>query len=99
MIVAGTELTIRWNNINGMYSASSAGQLIPLFVGIAATSCIIYRAVKDRLKKRLQADKPTQTPPTIEVQKDPYVQVGPTGPYELVANHYQPPTPGYARHQ
>jgi hypothetical protein len=33
--IIGVELTIRWNNIQGVYSLNSAGQLIPFFLGAA----------------------------------------------------------------
>jgi len=44
-VVAGTELTIRWNKISGVDTASSAGQLIPLCLGVAAVVRVIYKAM------------------------------------------------------
>jgi len=43
-IVAATELTIRWNKITSVGSSNSAGQLIPIFLGVAAFTRVIYRA-------------------------------------------------------
>ena len=38
-------MTIRWNNIQGVYNVAPAGQTIPLFLGIAAMSIVIYSTV------------------------------------------------------
>jgi hypothetical protein len=43
-IVIGTELTIKWNNIASVQSCNSAGQLIPLFLGLAAFLRVVYKA-------------------------------------------------------
>ena len=41
-VIAATELTIRWNKIQGVNSLTSAGQTIPLLIGIAAILRIAY---------------------------------------------------------
>lgn len=41
-IVVGVELTILWNHIEGVHEIASAGQTIPLFIGISSVSIIIY---------------------------------------------------------
>ena len=41
-VIAGTELTIKWNKIQGVNSLTSAGQTIPLLIGIATILRIAY---------------------------------------------------------
>lgn len=41
-VVAATELTIRWNKIEGVNSLSSAGQTIPFLIGVGAIARILY---------------------------------------------------------
>ncbi len=41
-IITATELTIKWNKIRGVSSLTSAGQTIPLLIGIAAIVRIVY---------------------------------------------------------
>ncbi|KAF2009547.1 hypothetical protein BU24DRAFT_467911 [Aaosphaeria arxii CBS 175.79] len=41
-ILIGTELSIRWNNITGVSSITSPGQLIPLLIGIACAIRVLY---------------------------------------------------------
>ena len=41
-IITATELTIKWNRIRGVNSLTSAGQTIPLLIGIAAILRIVY---------------------------------------------------------
>ena len=41
-IITATELTIKWNKIQGVNSLTSAGQTIPLLIGIAAILRIVY---------------------------------------------------------
>ena len=42
VIVAATELTIKWNNIKGVNTLSSAGQMIPFVIGVGALVRILY---------------------------------------------------------
>lgn len=42
IVLAATELTIRWNKIRGVNSLSSAGQTIPLLLGIGIFVRILY---------------------------------------------------------
>ena len=44
-IVTAAELTIRWNHINGVYSVAPTGQTIPLVLGIAAVTVVLYKAI------------------------------------------------------
>lgn len=41
-VITATELTIKWNKIQGVHSLNSAGQTIPLLIGIAAILRIVY---------------------------------------------------------
>lgn len=41
-VLAATELTIRWNKIRSVNSLLSAGQTIPLFLGIGTVVRILY---------------------------------------------------------
>jgi hypothetical protein len=44
------ELTLRWNNIQGVYSLNSAGQLIPFFLGAAQLLDTVRRGGGECLK-------------------------------------------------
>ncbi|ORY02293.1 hypothetical protein BCR34DRAFT_84708 [Clohesyomyces aquaticus] len=41
----GTEMTLKWKNISGVYSLRSPGQLVPFFLGVGQLLDTIYRAV------------------------------------------------------
>lgn len=45
IVVTGAELTIRWNDIEGVHSTSTAGQLIPLLIGIGVMVRVFYKAL------------------------------------------------------
>lgn len=42
VIIIGVELTIVWNNIEGVHDISSAGQTIPVFLGFGAVAMVFY---------------------------------------------------------
>ncbi|KAF2258558.1 hypothetical protein CC78DRAFT_526147 [Lojkania enalia] len=42
VIIIGVELTIVWNEIEGVHDINSAGQTIPLFIGIGALAMVFY---------------------------------------------------------
>lgn len=42
IIIIGTELTIAWNEIRGVNDLSSAGQTIPLALGVAIVARVLY---------------------------------------------------------
>jgi hypothetical protein len=42
VVIVAVELTISWNNIQGVYSAGPAGQLIPTVIGIGTFLRVIY---------------------------------------------------------
>jgi hypothetical protein len=45
-VTIATEKTIQWNGINGVADISSAGQLIPMIIGIEMLIRVIYGAWK-----------------------------------------------------
>lgn len=47
VIVVGTELTISWNRIAGVYCLASAGQLIPFVIGLGVLSRVMYVWLKE----------------------------------------------------
>lgn len=53
--IAGTELTLYWNGITGVYSLAGTGQLVPLLVGVGALLKAFYFA---------WAERPKRDPPT-----------------------------------
>jgi len=48
VLVIGTELTIQWNDIQGVQNLSSVGQLIPFCVGVGGLVKVIWAAVMER---------------------------------------------------
>jgi hypothetical protein len=42
IVVTATELTIKWNNIQGVNTLNSAGQTIPFLIGVASVVRILY---------------------------------------------------------
>jgi len=44
-VVVATELTIEWNEISGVGDISSAGQTIPMVIGIGLVTRIFYIAI------------------------------------------------------
>ena len=44
-IVAATELTIQWNDLTGINDISTAGQTIPLIIGLSALVRVLYVAL------------------------------------------------------
>jgi hypothetical protein len=43
-VIVATEKTIQWNGINGVADISSAGQLIPMVIGIEMFIRVLYAA-------------------------------------------------------
>jgi hypothetical protein len=43
--IAATECTLAWNQISGINSISSTGQLIPFIIGVVSLAQIIYTIV------------------------------------------------------
>ena len=73
IIVIATELTISWNYISGVNSISSAGQLIPLVLGLAGVICVFHAAYDEpengTAPPRLESEKGTAPPPGPELEK------------------------------
>jgi len=42
IVIVATELTIEWNGISGVGDISSAGQTIPMIIGIGLVTRILY---------------------------------------------------------
>ena len=49
--ILSIELTIRWNNIQGVNSVDSTGQLIPLIIGCVSASQVLKKVVLLALAK------------------------------------------------
>ncbi len=45
IVVAATELTIDWNGIKGVNEIASAGQTIPLIIGVGQIVRVLYAAM------------------------------------------------------
>jgi hypothetical protein len=41
-VTAATELTIQWNGIEGVADVSSAGQTIPMLIGVGLVTRVLY---------------------------------------------------------
>jgi hypothetical protein len=41
-VVAATEFTIQWNSIKGVGDLNSAGQLIPMLIGVGLVTRVVY---------------------------------------------------------
>jgi hypothetical protein len=103
-IVVGVELTIFWNHIEGVHEIASAGQTIPLFIGISSVGIVIYvRFFKGATLAFLGAG-PTNSPATMTAQSAPtqawemenanqgyYSYSNP--PYYVQPTHAPPPAP------
>jgi hypothetical protein len=44
--VVSTELTIKWNNIQGVYTLNSVGQLVPFIIGLGLLMNVAYLLLK-----------------------------------------------------
>ncbi len=66
--IAGTELTLFWNGITGVYSLAGTGQLVPLLVGVGALLKAFYFA---------WAERPKRDPPTGLVGSQQHQQTCP----------------------
>lgn len=55
--IAGTELTLRWNDIAGVYSLAGTGQLVPLLVGAGALLKALYFWWAERDSRRGRAPR------------------------------------------
>jgi hypothetical protein len=47
-VVAATELTIQWNGIEGVGDLNSAGQLIPMLIGVGLVTRVLYVGIIKR---------------------------------------------------
>ncbi|ORY09095.1 hypothetical protein BCR34DRAFT_383813 [Clohesyomyces aquaticus] len=83
-IVSATELCIHWNQISGVNSINSAGQTIPLVIGIGNLVRIIYVAIKSHFFAKKQDESDVQVQAT---------QSGhPPAPWRQVPHPYAEPS-------
>jgi len=78
IIVVATELTIRWNDIQDVYTLTSAGQTIPFIIGVAALVRVIYLRLRPS-KRKHSGRRPTHQKP-LEPSRMP----------EMMAIHQEP---------
>ena len=58
--VSSTELTIRWNKIQGVNNITSVGQLIPFITGLGLFTNIVYLLLKKYVPLSLGEDGENQ---------------------------------------
>jgi hypothetical protein len=64
MTITATELTIRWNNIRGVYSLATVGQLIPLVIAASGVIGLIVHWEKS------PSEDPTEQKHNEKIQKE-----------------------------
>jgi hypothetical protein len=64
MTITATELTIRWNNIRGVYSLATVGQLIPLVIAASGVIGLIAHWEKS------PSEEPTKQKHNENIQKE-----------------------------
>lgn len=62
------ELTIVWNKIEGVHDISSAGQTIPLFLGIGSVAMVFYVRFFKKDAEQVLAEGATNKPNAPPVQ-------------------------------
>jgi len=62
IIIVATELTIRWNGLQDVYTLTSAGQTIPFIIGVAALIRVIYLRIRPSKQEPLCRDPRHQKP-------------------------------------
>jgi hypothetical protein len=63
-VITGVELTICWNKIQGVHDISSAGQTIPMILGIGALIRVIYVWKFKKAAHEAVSSYPQPPPPT-----------------------------------
>lgn len=83
VVIAGTELTVAWNDIQEVNDLSSAGQIIPLALGLAIIARVLY-------VRFLKAKKEKSTPVgrfarwcRVESWRPERIRPGPVHGYDL----------------
>lgn len=46
VVIVATELSILWNGVSDVHSIKSAGQTVPLFIGLASFTRVLYIAIR-----------------------------------------------------
>jgi hypothetical protein len=67
VIIVGVELTIIWNDIQGVHDVSSAGQTIPLFLGFAGIVMVLYVRYWKKDAEEVLAETATGDPDHIDL--------------------------------
>ena len=80
IIVLATEMTIKWNNIQGVNNLQASGQLVPLFVSIGLCARVVWVSVRNYRSRAIVVRIPEQ-----EIYKEYAVTSGysPTPPRDV----------------
>jgi len=73
LVILATEVTIVWNNLSEVNGLSSAGQLIPLIIGIFVLLRVIYVRIfynQREFRRRLKIRPPWSTPILMDMGVD-----------------------------
>ncbi|KAF2186027.1 hypothetical protein K469DRAFT_573958 [Zopfia rhizophila CBS 207.26] len=86
VIIIGVEFTIVWNKIEGVHEISSAGQTIPLFIGVGSVAMVFYVRFFKKPAEQVLTDGAPNNPGMV--------QSGPTQGWEMgnVNTVYNPTT-------
>jgi hypothetical protein len=85
-IVIGVEVTIIWNEIEGVHEIASAGQTIPLFLGIGSVAMVLYVRFVKKDAETVLADGPSNKPTMAQPNHPQAWEMG------YVSTAYNPPT-------
>lgn len=58
-IIVASEASIRWNNVTGVNSLKSPGQVVPLLVGISSFGRVMYTALCGYLERQKEGTRPS----------------------------------------
>jgi hypothetical protein len=94
IIIIGTELTIFWNDIQGINNPGSAGQLIPLVLGLGAIGHIVLQILRaEYLKAHIFEEQLTMNAFVVPMPLSlPDDMVQTINIQENVANPHAPPS-------
>ncbi|KAL7271384.1 hypothetical protein RUND412_005866 [Rhizina undulata] len=56
--IIGTELVLEWNNVYGVSTLASTGQILPVVVAVASILRVVFEGVYDHEKRSYEADHP-----------------------------------------
>lgn len=81
-VTAATELTIQWNSIEGVADVSSAGQTIPMLIGVGLIGRVLYIGLFGDIDEEDRDDH--RSHPTL-FSRFPAGPPGPPGPAPIDA--------------